>query len=274
MNEPKTNDVPSSAAFMKDFYEKFYAAVGHSQAHHAFCERVFGRDLDQHGFADMEQLHLIMAVTHMGPADHILDLGCGTGMIAEYLSDCTGAYITGLDYAPEAISQARERTGTKSSRLAFMVGDINRLQLPDQAFDAILSIDSMYFSEDYPAAIRALKNALRTGGQMAILYSHGREPWIPREDFPRETLAADKTPLAEALRANDLAFQARDLTRQDYVLAQRRKEVLAELKPQFEREGTLFIYENRMGDAEGISQAIEDGLHARYLYHVLPARPG
>ena len=41
---------------MKDFYEAFYTAVEHSRAHRAFCERVFGKDLCQHCFADLEQL--------------------------------------------------------------------------------------------------------------------------------------------------------------------------------------------------------------------------
>jgi hypothetical protein len=49
--------------------------------------------------------------------------------------------------------------------------------------------------------------------------------------------------------------------------------VLAELRPQFEAEGAMFIYDNRMGDAEGISQAILENLHARYLYHVQPVKP-
>ena len=31
-------------------------------------------------------------------------------------------------------------------------------------------------------------------------------------------------------------------------------------------EEALFIDDNRIGDAEGVSQAIEAGLHARYLY--------
>jgi hypothetical protein len=56
-------------------------------------------------------------------------------------------------------------------------------------------------------------------------------------------------------------------SRLQYILAQRRKAVLAELRPLFEAEGNAFIHANRMGDANGISQAIEDGLHARYLYH-------
>ncbi len=253
---------------MRDFYEKYYAVVGHSQAHRAFCERVFGRDLCQHGFADLEQLNLLAQVTHLGPAHRVLDLGCGNGMIAEYLSDCTGAHVTGLDYIPQAVQQAQERSAAKSDRLAFVTGDINRLQLAPAAFDVILSIDTMYFSEDYAATIRALKAALSPAGQMAILFSHGREPWIPMDEFPKETLPPDKTPLAAALLANDLSFRTWDLTSRDYALALRRKEVLLDLKPQFEAEGILFIYENRIGDAEGIRQAIEDGLHARYLYHV------
>ncbi len=251
---------------MKDFYEKFYAVTEHSAAHHAFCERVFGKDLCQHGFADLQQLELLMQVTQLGPGQDVLDIGCGNGMISEYLSDCTGARFTGLDFISLAINQARTRTAGKSDRLSFIVGDINQLELKERAFDLILSIDSMYFSKDYAATIRHFKAALRSGGQMAFFFSHGREPWVPKEQFPAESLPAEKTPLADALRANGLAFQAWDLTTQEYALAQRRKQVLPELRPQFEAEGALFIYDNRMGDADGVSQAIEEGLHARYLY--------
>jgi SAM-dependent methyltransferase len=258
---------------VKDFYNAFYSATEHSQAHHTFCERVFGKDLCQHGFTNLEQLELLIQVTRLSSAQCALDLGCGNGMITEYLSDCTGAHITGLDYIPQAISQAQQRTANKLDRLAFIVGNINQLELPSSVFDAILSIDSMYFSKDYTATLRELKAALRPSGQMAIFFSHGREPWVPKDEFPKETLPPDKTPLAEALRANGLIFRTWDLTHQEYELAQRRKDILAELKPQFETEGTLFIYENRMGDAEGISQAIEEGLHARYLYHIQLTKP-
>lgn len=251
---------------MKDFYEKFYAVTEHSAAHHLFCERVYGKDLCQHGFADLEQLDLLMQVTRLGPGQRVLDVGCGNGMITEYLSDCTGAQFTGLDFIPLAIEQARKRTAAKSDRLRFVVGDINRLELEERSFDAILSIDTIYFSQDYTATLQALRATLRPDGQMAFLYSHGREPWVPVEQFPKETLPADQTPLAQALRANGLSFRAWDLTQQDYALAQRRKDVLPELRPRFEEDGALFIYENRMGDAEGISQALAEGLHRRYLY--------
>jgi SAM-dependent methyltransferase len=256
---------------VEDFYTAYYAVTQHSAAHRAFCERVFGLDLCQHGFADMEQLELLAQATGLGPADRALDLGCGSGMIAEYLSDRTGAHITGLDYIPEAIRVARERTAAKATRLAFMVGDINRLGLPAAAFDVILSIDTLYFSNDYVATLRALKGALAPGGRLGLLYSHGPGPGVDREAFQKETLAPDRTPLADALQANGLAFRTLDLTRQDYRLALRRREVLAELEPQFAADGALFIHKDRLGDAQGISRSIEEGLHRRYLY---AARPG
>jgi hypothetical protein len=195
-------------------------------------------------------------------------------MVAEYLSDRSGAHITGLDYIPLAIRQAQAGTAQKADRLSFIVGDINALVLPDNAFDVIISIDSLYFSQDYSFTLKALKAALRLGGQMAFLYSQGREPWVPVDEFPKDSILPDQTPLAKALQANDLAYQTWDLTSHDYALAVQRKAILLELRPQFEAEGNLFIYENRLGDAEGIRQAVEEGLHARYLYLAHAREPG
>lgn len=214
----------------------------------------------------MAQIDALIAATGLAPGDHALDLGCGNGMIAEYISDCTGAHLSGIDFIPEAIRQARERTTAKAARLSFAVSDINALDLPCGVFDAILSIDSLYFSSDYTATIGQLVNALRPDGRLAIFFSHGREPWVPLEEFPAETLAPDKTPLALALQANRLSFITREFTAEDQRLAQLRKQVLMEMQRQFEAEDLLFIHENRMGDACGISDAIQRGLHRRYLY--------
>ena len=118
---------------MRDFYERFYAVVNQSQAHARFCERAFGRNLCQHGFADMAQLDALIAALQPTSQHHLLDLGCGNGMIAEYISDVTDAHVTGLDYIPTAIAQAQARTAAKADRLTFQVGDINALAPPAAA---------------------------------------------------------------------------------------------------------------------------------------------
>jgi SAM-dependent methyltransferase len=228
--------------------------------------RVFGLDLCQHGFADVTQLDALIAATALGPGQRVLDLGCGSGLIAEYLSDHSGAHVTGLDYVPHAIRQACERTQAKAGGLAFVVGDINALDLAPAAYDVIVSIDTIYFSDNYAITVAALKQALRPGGRLAFLYSHGREPWVPLEEFDASTLPATRTPLAEALSANGFEFTAIDFSARDLQLALRRQQVLAELRDQFAAEDNLFIYENRLGDANGIHQACEEGLQRRYLY--------
>lgn len=251
---------------MRDFYERFYTLAPTSPAHSEFCQRVFGADLCQHGFVDMAQLNRLIDLADIRGGQHVLDIGCGVGMIAEYISDVTGAYVTGLDYIPVAIETARQRTASKSNRLQFMVGDINTLHLVPHSFNFIFSLDSIYFSNDYPCTIRQLAEALKSDGRLAFYYGHGREPWVPIEEFDAATLAPDCTPLAQALIANGIPFETIEFTEADYRLAKRRQAVLTELRPMFEAEGTLFIYENRMGDAMGMADAMERGLHRRYLY--------
>ncbi|MGB8645206.1 MAG: methyltransferase domain-containing protein [Anaerolineae bacterium] len=253
---------------MQDFYTNYYAAVERSHAHAKLCEYAYGKNLAQHGFVTMGQLDFLIQATGMNVASRAIDLGCGNGMIAEYLSDATGAHVTGLDQIAPAIAQAEERTSPKRNRLDFGVGDLTRPNIFPAPFGILLSLDTIYFSDNYVETIRRWRALVRPGGQMAIFYSHGANPETPKETFRRETLPPDKTPLADALTACGLDFQTRDFTRQDYELAQRKKEILARLQREFEAEGDLFLYENRIGEALGVLDAVEAGLHARYLYHI------
>jgi hypothetical protein len=103
---------------------------------------------------------------------------------------------------------------------------------------------------------------------MAIFYSHSAGRSVPLNAFPRQSLLADKTPLAEALANHGLHYQTWDFTQQDYQHAQLKKQVTEELEAEFEAEGNLFIFANRYAEAEGVMRAIEANAHARYLYHV------
>ena len=80
---------------MRDFHESFYSAVDHSQAHALFCQRVYGLNLSQHGFADLEQLELLLQVSQLNAGQEALDLDCRNGRISKYLADRSGAYLTG-----------------------------------------------------------------------------------------------------------------------------------------------------------------------------------
>lgn len=255
-----------SASETLAFYERFYIAVGTSRAYAEFCERVFGRNFGQHGFANMTQLDALVDTLSMGPGDRVLDLGCGNGAMAAYIAEVTGAHVTGIDFSPTAIGQALQLAAAHPGHLDFQVADIAALPFPPATFDAIVAIDTLYFT-DLDATIAGLQSLLQPGGRMGIFWSQGADPERPVELFPRETLPPDCTDLARALQRHGLAYQVQDFTAADLRHAQLKRAVLLDLQPQFAAEGLEFLYDNRMGEAEGVIAAIAAGAHARYLYY-------
>ena len=255
------------------WYNDYYIAMRESKAHALFCERLYGMNLCQHGFMDMSQLARLLEVTKLNTLSRVLDIGCGNGMIANgcsspaHISDLTGAHICGIDNIAEAIRQARERTPHKRDRLIFQEQDLNQLDYPANSFGSalhcytILSIDTIYFSNDYSETLRRMKAIIRPGGQMAFFYTHA-----VKSDEPRESLLVDRTPLAEAFHNNALRFEVWDLTQADYRHAQRKKQIVEELKAAFEAEGNLFLYENRIAEAKGHLEKTAEGRMVRYLY--------
>jgi hypothetical protein len=80
------------------FYNEFYARAAASPAHARFCERVYRKNLAQHGMADMGQVDWMTRTLGLGPHSRVLELGCGNGGVGEYISD-RGGWLRSGDYA-------------------------------------------------------------------------------------------------------------------------------------------------------------------------------
>ena len=64
---------------MRDFYERFFQLAPGSAAHQEFCQRVFGADLCQHGFADVAQLEMVIEAAGLAPERGCSTWAAGTG---------------------------------------------------------------------------------------------------------------------------------------------------------------------------------------------------
>ena len=106
------------------YYQRFYEAAYASEAHSELCRRVFGQDLTQEGQTDMSSLRIALDALGLKPGKHLLDLGCGAGVIAEYISDSRGVRVTGLDYSSSAVAAAEARTADKRDRLPTAVPNV------------------------------------------------------------------------------------------------------------------------------------------------------
>ncbi len=99
----------------------------------------------------------------------ILDFGCGTGLLCEYLSEnLPKAKIDGIDISNQMIEKAR----INCPNCNFYTGDIFSVTLPQ--YDVIVSKDVFNHIDDIPQTLKRLDSLLRVNG-MLILANRERE---------------------------------------------------------------------------------------------------
>jgi SAM-dependent methyltransferase len=130
----------------------------------SWARQVYGAE-DVHDFAR----RAILDALALGPADHLLEVGCGGGLL---LRDAvvTGASVTGLDHSEEMVVLARERAPGADVVLA----QAERLPFADGAFSAIAMSVVFFFFEDPVGVLRECRRVLRRGGHVAV-YTTGPE---------------------------------------------------------------------------------------------------
>lgn len=97
----------------------------------------------------------------------VLDVATGSGNTA--LSAARrGCRVTGIDYVPALIEQARARAAAEGLEITFAVGDAEDLDAHDGAFDAVLSTVGVMFTPDQAGAARELLRVCRPGGKIGL----------------------------------------------------------------------------------------------------------
>src|SRR4029450_12747912 len=71
-----------------------------------------------------------------GPGSKWLDLGCGTGAVAER-GAAQGGEVAGVELAPVLIETAKQRAHQHGLDIDYRVGDVERLDLDDHAYDVV-----------------------------------------------------------------------------------------------------------------------------------------
>ena len=103
-------------------------------------------------------------------AGDVIDIGCGTGENALHLAS-GGLEVVGVDAAPTAIAQAREKARLRGSSATFLVGDALALERLGRTFDTAIDCGLFHtFSDaDRLRFERSLQATLGAGGRYVLL---------------------------------------------------------------------------------------------------------
>lgn len=115
---------------------------------------------------------------------NVLDVGCGTGASALPAAERVGpgGRVIGVDLADRLLAVARQKAASQGlANAEFRTGDMERLGYPDDHFDAVVSVFSIFFVPDMARQARELWRMVRPGGNLAIT------TWGPRMFEPGTT---------------------------------------------------------------------------------------
>ncbi|MEO8701437.1 MAG: methyltransferase domain-containing protein [Kofleriaceae bacterium] len=119
---------------------------------------------------------LVERARPFGPSDRILDLGCGTGIVARILRERLGgaARLTGLDPNPPMLAKARGI----APDIEWIEGNAMALPFADHSFEVVLAQQVLQFVPDRSVAVRELRRALVSGGRIVA------STWRSRREQP------------------------------------------------------------------------------------------
>jgi ubiquinone/menaquinone biosynthesis C-methylase UbiE len=108
----------------------------------------------------------LLALLALPPGSRVLDVACGTGIVARTAVHHTGAtgVVVGLDLHAGmlAVARAQDPTG------AWVHGSVSALPFTTSAFDVVVCQQGLQFFPDRLTALREMYRVLRPGGRVAL----------------------------------------------------------------------------------------------------------
>lgn len=124
--------------------------------------------------------HRILRRIRLRSGDRVLDVGCGTGVIAALAQEEVGptGRVVGLDPSPGMLEQARRR-GVRE----LVEGVADALPFADESFDVVTMGYALRHVEDIDVVFGEYRRVLRPGGRLAMMEITRPEGRVARSVF-------------------------------------------------------------------------------------------
>ena len=125
--------------------------------------------------------------------EHVLDAGCGTGLLIEGMSSTIGAdgRIVGIDFSGDMLELAQIRCDGINN-IELQQGSVTQLPFQDNSFDAVSCTQTLLYVDEVETALSELYRVLKPGGRVAIIETDWRGTVLhsPNQSMSRKILDA------------------------------------------------------------------------------------
>lgn len=131
--------------------------------------------------AELYERHLVSAVTSIwaedlvqradvGPGERVLDVACGTGIVARTAADRVGrgGQVAGLDINPAMLAVARSLAPGNGPAIEWVQGSALALPFADASYDVVLCQLGMQFIPDRARVLAEMRRVLTAQGRIGL----------------------------------------------------------------------------------------------------------
>jgi ubiquinone/menaquinone biosynthesis C-methylase UbiE len=152
----------------------------------------------------IERFTWAIEILSVKPSDKILELGCGTGIVAEMIgSILKDGHLTAIDRSGTMIDKAKKKNSKYigEKKIIFRTVELAKFHARDQVFDKIFAFNVNLFwtQTEIVAEAKVLRQYLTNGGRLYLFYQPPAEHILKkiaaslRHNFEAEKWKIEKT---------------------------------------------------------------------------------
>ncbi len=129
----------------------------------------FGEDIGQNSWLTVDEYLRFFKWLELKPADHVLEIGCGSGGPALFMARTAGCRVTGIDINEHAIANAQglaQEQGLEAQVRFYQADARQRLPFEDETFNSALCIDAINHLPDRWHVLQQWHRVLKPGGRI------------------------------------------------------------------------------------------------------------
>ena len=114
--------------------------------------------------------HALLDVATLAAGTRVLDVACGTGVVARQAAIRVGkhGHVVGVDLNAGMLAMARMLPQSSGASIEWKEGNVTALPFPEASFDVVLCQQGLQFFPDKPAALRDMRRVLMPTGHLVL----------------------------------------------------------------------------------------------------------